>query len=144
MKKNLIIEGLFHSPLKSIRNYFKTRRFVEKFKELGYDVQKGLSVIEEESKKLNSTVKQKKTGFFTNIIAHILKFLYAGKAKTLYNKINNDPRLIESNKKLEQARANYIKTIGDPSVKEAFKKYGYDIEKDFLHYSDIIKPKNKV
>lgn len=113
------------------KKLFSNPEIAKVFKELGHDIQKDIAVIEEESKKIQSEAKQEKIGFFTNIIAHILKFLYAGKAKALYNKINNDPRLIESNKKLEQARANYRKTISDPSVKEAFKKYGYDVEKDF-------------
>lgn len=83
------------------------------------------------SKKLKQIKKGEKVGFLTNLIASVLKFIYAGKAKALYEKINNNPKLIESTRKLKQAEKEYKETISDPAVKEAFKKYGYDVEKDF-------------
>lgn len=130
-KKSLTAAKSLVKAAEKYKKLFQDPEVVETFKELGHDVQNDLTVIEKESKKIISKTKQERAGFFVNIIAYILKFLYAGKAKALYNQLNNDPKLIESNKKLEQARANYIKTISDPSVKEVFRKYGYDVEKDF-------------
>ena len=118
------------------KKLFNNPEVVKVFKELGYDVQKDLTVIEEESKKIISATKREKIGFFTNIIAHILKFLYAGKANALYNQINNNPKLLEANRKLEQSVDDYKKLLNEPRIKKYLSTLDPKIAKGIIDLSD--------
>lgn len=104
-------------------------KVVETLKELGHDVQKDLAVIEEGPKKINIVVKQEKVGFFTNIIAYILKFLYAGKVREMTKQIEPlNAELAENAKEIARHIENLNKLFSKPEVIELFKRHNIELK----------------